>query len=37
MRVLEENYPDQAFAYGERGTDVEGTLLERLILRRNLK
>ena len=37
MRVLEENYPDQAFAYGERGTEVEGTLLERLILRRNLK
>jgi outer membrane protein assembly factor BamD len=37
MRVLKENYPDQAFAYGERGTDVEGTLLERLILRRNLK
>lgn len=37
MRVLRENYPDQAFAYGERGTQVEGTLLERLILRRNLK
>lgn len=37
MRVLEENYPDRAFAYGERGTDVDGTLLERLILRRNLK
>jgi len=37
MRVLQENYPDQAFAYGERGTKVEGTLLERLILRRNLK
>ena len=37
MRVLEENYPDRAFAWGERGTDVDGTLLERLILRRNLK
>lgn len=37
MRVLQENYPDQAFAYGERGTDVEGTFLERFILRRNLK
>lgn len=37
MRVLEENYPDQAFAYGERGTKVEGTLLERIILRRSLK
>ena len=34
MRVLEENYPDQAFAYGERGTDVQGTFLERWILRR---
>jgi outer membrane protein assembly factor BamD len=34
MRVLEENYPDQAFAYGERGTDVHGTFLERWILRR---
>ncbi len=37
MRVLQENYPDQAIAYGERGTEVEGTLLERFILRRNLK
>jgi outer membrane protein assembly factor BamD len=37
MTVLQENYPDQAFAYGERGTDVEGTLIERLVLRRNLK
>ncbi len=37
MKVLKENYPDEAFAYGERGTKVEGTLLERLILRRNLK
>ncbi|MDH4031956.1 MAG: outer membrane protein assembly factor BamD [Chromatiales bacterium] len=37
MRVLEENYPDRAVAYGERGTEVDGTLLERLILRRNLK
>jgi outer membrane protein assembly factor BamD len=37
LKVLEENYPDQAFAYGERGTDVDGTLIERLILRRNLK
>ena len=37
MTVLRENYPDQAFAYGERGTNVEGTLIERLVLRRNLK
>lgn len=37
MMVLQENYPDQAVAYGERGTDVDGTLIERLILRRNLK
>ncbi|MGB5250866.1 MAG: outer membrane protein assembly factor BamD [Gammaproteobacteria bacterium] len=37
MRVLKENYPDQAFAYGERGTRPEGTLIERFILRRNLK
>jgi outer membrane protein assembly factor BamD len=37
MRVLEENYPDQAFAYGERGTDVHGTILERWILRRGNK
>ena len=37
MRVLEENYPDQAFAYGERGTDVHGTFLERWILRRGSK
>jgi outer membrane protein assembly factor BamD len=37
MRVLKENYPDQAFAYGEKGTKVQGTLLERLILRRKMK
>lgn len=37
MRVLEENYPEQAVAYGERGTKPEGTLIERFILRRNLK
>lgn len=37
MRVLQENYPDQARAYGERGTNPEGTLIERFILRRNLK
>jgi len=37
MRVLEENYPDQAFAYGERGTDVYGTFLERWVLRRGNK
>ena len=37
MAVLSENYPDQAYAYGERGTEVEGTLIERLVLRRNLR
>ena len=37
MRVLQENYPDQAFAYGDKGTQVEGTFLERFILRRDLK
>jgi len=37
MRVLQENYPDQAFAYGEKGTQVEGTFLERFILRRGSK
>jgi outer membrane protein assembly factor BamD len=37
MRVLEENYPDQAFAYGERGTDIYGTILERWLLRRSSK
>ena len=37
MRVLEENYPEQAIAYGERGSKPEGTLIERLILRRSLK
>jgi len=37
MRVLKENYPDQAVAYGERGSKPQGTLIERFILRRNLK
>jgi outer membrane protein assembly factor BamD len=38
MRVLVENYPDDAVAYGARGsTGVEGTLLEKFILRRNQK
>jgi len=37
MNVLQENYPDQAVAYGERGSKPEGTLIERFILRRNLK
>jgi outer membrane protein assembly factor BamD len=38
MRVLEENYPAEAVAYGARGsTGVEGTLIERFILRRNQK
>jgi outer membrane protein assembly factor BamD len=37
MRVLEENYPEQAFAYGARGTKPQGTLIERFILRRSLK
>jgi outer membrane protein assembly factor BamD len=37
MRVLQENYPDQAFEYGERGTDVYGTFLERWILRRDAR
>lgn len=37
MAVLRENYPDRAVAYGERGSRPEGTLIERFILRRNLK
>ena len=37
MAVLQENYPDRAVAYGERGSNPEGTLIERFILRRNLK
>lgn len=37
MQVLRENYPDQAKAYGEPGTEVEGSLLERLIQRRSLR
>ena len=38
MRVLAENYPDDAIPYGARGsTGVEGTLIERFILRRNQK
>jgi outer membrane protein assembly factor BamD len=38
MRVLEENYPESAVAYGARGSSgVEGTLIERFILRRSQK
>ena len=36
MRVLEENYPDDAVAWGQRGsTAFEGTLIEKFILRRS--
>lgn len=38
MRVLSENYPDDAVAWGQRGsTGVEGTLIEKFILRRKQK